>query len=270
MLIFISLLLSLLWATLTYAVALIGSGVRSHWSDPYNLRPNPLYPYARSPVPASSRNISYLSRFWKDPNILPSRTRSSKPWAAVIKRRQDAYGTAQQDLDLRPTPEPTGESSASTTVFVVDQTNFALLLPTRAGELISDAEMDAETYCTPGNNFCTRIMPEGFIRAASVVTADDGSWIQVTGCLDVSKSQLDPNDAGGQMDVRFPNGAQCTFGGWGASFIELVEPKLNRFCLRCCRAADDQINCNSHRDRSGCENAIPGKYDFPELGISCA
>jgi hypothetical protein len=23
------------------------------------------------------------------------------------------------------------------------------------------------------------------------------------------------------MDVRFPNGAQCTFGGWGASFIEL-------------------------------------------------
>jgi hypothetical protein len=196
MLIFISLLLSLLWATLTYAVALIGSGVRSHWSDPYNLRPNPLYPYARSPVPASSRDISYLSRFWKDPNILPSRTRSSKPWAAVIKRRQDAYGTAQQDLDLRPTPEPTGESSASTTVFVVDQTNFALLLPTRAGgmsvlatsassttnsliELISDAEMDAETYCTPGNNFCTRIMPEGFIRAASVVTADDGSWIQV-------------------------------------------------------------------------------------------
>ena len=26
------------------------------------------------------------------------------------------------------------------------------------------------------------------------------------------------------MDVRFPNGAQCTFGGSGASFIELCVP----------------------------------------------
>jgi hypothetical protein len=26
------------------------------------------------------------------------------------------------------------------------------------------------------------------------------------------------------MDVRYPNGAQCTFGGQGASFIELCVP----------------------------------------------
>jgi hypothetical protein len=125
----ISLFLNLPWASLTYGAALINSGVRNHWSDPYNLRPNPLYSYARSPVPVSSRNTSYLSRLWKDPNISPSRTRSSKPWAAVLQRRQDAT----QDLDLRPTPEPTGQSSASTTIYIVDQTNFALLLPTRAG-----------------------------------------------------------------------------------------------------------------------------------------
>jgi hypothetical protein len=117
--------------------------------------------------------------------------------------------------------------------------------------------------------------------------------VQVTGCLDPSKSTLDPSDAGGQLDVRFPNGAQCTFGGYGASFIELcvyshlsslrsdwrlharlplrsVEPALNRFCLRCCRDKNDQKNCNSHRDRMGCENAVPGTYDFPELGVRCA
>lgn len=90
--------------------------------------------------------------------------------------------------------------------------------------------------------------------------------------------------------MRYPNGAQCTFGGWGASFIELcvssvpfrskiwityrwgsrVEPALNRFCIRCCSTPNDQVNCNSHRDRAGCENAIPGTYDFPERGISCA
>ncbi|KAH9061748.1 alpha/beta-hydrolase [Lactarius deliciosus] len=97
--------------------------------------------------------------------------------------------------------------------------------------------------------------------------AEDNSWIQVTGCLDSSKMNLDPNDTGGQLDTRFPNGARCTFGEDGASFIELVEPALNRFCIRCCSTADDQVNCNSHRDRLGCENAIPGTYDFPELGV---
>jgi|SRR5882762_6869255 len=99
---------------------------------------------------------------------------------------------------------------------------------------------------------------------------------------------MDQSDSGGQMDVRFPNGAQCTFGGKGASFIQLlvscsysnrpcpnvsdgsIEPALHRFCLRCCSTANDQVNCNSHRDRLGCENAIPGKYDFPERGLSCA
>lgn len=43
---------------------------------------------------------------------------------------------------------------------------------------------------------------------------------QVTGCLDPTHSLLSPSDDGGQFDVRFPNGAQCTFGGYAASFIE--------------------------------------------------
>ena len=48
-----------------------------------------------------------------------------------------------------------------------------------------------------------------------------------------------------------------------------VEPAANRFCLRCCSSADDQVNCNSHQDRTGCPNAIPGTYSFPDLGVSC-
>ncbi|KAI0248000.1 hypothetical protein BJV78DRAFT_1240972 [Lactifluus subvellereus] len=268
-----SLVVTLLLAGLAYGVALTSAGVRNHWSDPYSLRPNPLYSYPRSPVAGSPRNTSsHLSRFRKDSDISTSHTRPSKPWAAVLQHRQDATGTTQQDLDLRPTPEPTGEPSVRTTVFISNEKDFALLLPTRPGELVSDAEMDAEAFCAPGssNYLCQNRMPDGFITAASFESADDNSWIQVTGCLDASKFQLDPSDTGGQLDVRFPNGAQCTFGGQGASFIQLVEPALNRFCLRCCRTANDQVNCNSHRDRSGCENAIPGKYDFPELRINCA
>ena len=49
-----------------------------------------------------------------------------------------------------------------------------------------------------------------------------------------------------------------------------VEPALSRFCLRCCSASNDQTHCNSHQDRLGCTTAVPGQYDFPNLGISCS
>ncbi|KIP05941.1 hypothetical protein PHLGIDRAFT_481669 [Phlebiopsis gigantea 11061_1 CR5-6] len=193
-------------------------------------------------------------------------------------RPADSTRTSKRDedsdssLDLRPTPAPTGNPQAGTTVHIASEHDFALLLPGRHGELISDAEADGVALCTPGSgdSACTGSrMQDGFIAAAAVAHADDGSWIQVTGCLDVSKSHLDPSDEGGQFDVRFPNGAQCTFGGYAASFIEQVEPGTSRFCLRCCASANDQVHCNSHRDREGCVNAIPGTYDFPEVGVSC-
>jgi len=82
----------------------------------------------------------------------------------------------------------------------------------------------------------------GFITASAISHAVDDSYIQVralrsavrlpysrnfydtlqiTGCLDATKFQLDPSDTGGQFDVRYPNGAYCMFSGYGASFIEL-------------------------------------------------
>lgn len=266
-----SLSISLLLSSFVYSVAL--TGIRNHWSDPYSLRPNPLYRYARSAAIRSPKNISTSTlRFSKSSNVSPSRTWSSKFQAGVPQPRQDASSTTEQDLDTRPTPEPTGEPSIETTIFITDENDFALLLPATPGELVSDAENNAKSFCTPESSSypCTNKMPDGFITAAALASANDKSWIQVTGCIDSTKFHLDPSDAGGQFDVRFPNGAQCTFGGRRASFIELVEPALNRFCLRCCSTPNDQINCNSHRDRSGCENAIPGTYDFPELGVSCA
>lgn len=129
-----SLFVTLLLAGLAYGAALTSAGVYNHWSDPYSLRPNPLYPYPRSPVAGSPRNTSSrISRFWKDSDISPSHTRPSKPWAAVLQRRQDASRTTQQGLDTRPTPEPTGKPSARTTVFISNEKDFALLLPTRPG-----------------------------------------------------------------------------------------------------------------------------------------
>ncbi|KAH9926849.1 hypothetical protein B0H21DRAFT_700713 [Amylocystis lapponica] len=174
--------------------------------------------------------------------------------------------------NLSPTPAPTGRSSASTTVHITDIHDFALLLPANPGELISDAESDGVAFCTRSTtgSGCSRRMTDGFIRAAAVKHAADGSYVQVTGCLDTSKSSLSESDDGGQFDVRFPNGAQCTFGGYAASFIEQCVPSSRALrvtlCLRCCAAPNDQENCNSHRDTAGCVVAIPGTYDFPDLG----
>ncbi|KAG1788743.1 uncharacterized protein HD556DRAFT_1244784 [Suillus plorans] len=170
-------------------------------------------------------------------------------------------------VNAAPTPQPTGPSSVSTTVHITSVTDFALLLPSRDGEYISDAESDATAYCTNGSG-CQNTFPAGFVTGATISEASDGSYIQITGCLDPGKFQFAQDDAGGQMDVRFPNGAKCTFGGYGASFIEQVEPSANRFCLRCCASANDQANCNSHNDKAGCPVAVPGTYDFD--GVSCS
>ena len=127
-----SLSIALLLSSFVYSVAL--TGIRNHWSDPYSLRPNPLYPYARSPAIRSPKNISTSApRFSKSSSISPSRTWSSKFRAGALQPRQDASSTTEQDLDTRPTPEPTGEPSIDTTIFITDMNNFALLLPATPG-----------------------------------------------------------------------------------------------------------------------------------------
>jgi hypothetical protein len=137
---------ALLSASFVYGAAL--TGIRNHWSDPYDLRPNPLYPYIRSPASRSPGNISNSApRLWrgkKDSDVSPSRTRTrtrrSKLHARPLRfRRRDASRTTERDLDTRPTPEPTGEPSVSTTVFISDEKDFALLLPARRGGMFKIA-----------------------------------------------------------------------------------------------------------------------------------
>ena len=49
-------------------------------------------------------------------------------------------------------------------------------------ELVSDAENNAKAFCTPGSPSypCKNMMPDGFITAAALASANDNSWIQVT------------------------------------------------------------------------------------------
>ncbi|KAG5732862.1 hypothetical protein E4T56_gene7979 [Termitomyces sp. T112] len=205
------------------------------------------------------------NRFWTNRPFLH---REPSP---VTQRALSA--SSNGPVDARPTPDPTGDPSSLTTVHINSATDFSLILPKIPGELIGAAEKDdGLAYSSPNSDPSScdgRHFMDGFITAAAYSRSDDGAYVQVTGCLNPTKFHLDPSDEGGQFDVRYPNGAQCTFGGYGASFIELVEPRLNRFCIRCCASPNDQTNCNSHQDRMGCMTAIPGIYEFPELGVSC-
>ena len=200
-----SLSITLVLSSFVYSVAL--TGIRNHWSDPYSLRPNPLYLYyARPPAIRSPTNSSTsATRFSKGLNISPSRTWSSKFRAGALQRRQDSEpsSTTERDLDTRPTPEPTGEPSTETTIFITGENDFALLLPATPGgmfefvlvtgvpprsnpsfiiELVSDAESNAKAFCTPGSSGypCMNKMPDGFVTAAALASANDNSWIQVT------------------------------------------------------------------------------------------
>ncbi|KAF8431093.1 hypothetical protein L210DRAFT_3561208 [Boletus edulis BED1] len=201
---------------------------------------------------------------------IPLRNNANKARIGARKslaRSRAATPTKQRRQNEQPTPEPTGDASASTTVYVYGPNAFALLLPQNSGEMVSDAEEGGIAYCTDGSG-CGNPFPNGLITGAAYSASADGSYVQITGCMDSSKFPFADNDDGGQFDVRYPNGAQCTFGGYGASFIEQVEPSANRFCLRCCKSANDQQNCNSHQDRAGCPVAVPGTYEFGEVGCS--
>ncbi|KAJ2985830.1 hypothetical protein NUW54_g10015 [Trametes sanguinea] len=113
----------------------------------------------------------------------------------------------RQPPDTRPTPEPTGAASTSTTVHIIDEHDFALLLPDRPGGKCRSPGFDpgpgymrlttrfdafsacrthlgcgsdGVSYCTPVSTdpACSKRVQDGFIRAAAVTTSDDGSYIQ--------------------------------------------------------------------------------------------
>jgi len=84
----------------------------------------------------------------------------------------------------------------------------------------------------------------------------------VTGCIRPEKvSQLVPEDAGGQYDssggvngLGNPQGSICL--GYN-HYVELVEPRGPRACIKCCDHPDD---CPTNKDTQGCPTVIPGNY----------
>ncbi|KAF0489337.1 88 kda immunoreactive mannoprotein mp88 [Gigaspora margarita] len=141
------------------------------------------------------------------------------------------------------------------TVTVESETVFCSFLPRVSGQNIGSSESNAVSYCTQNTTNApnARTFPDGFIQTKHF--ANGTGYVQITGLINRS-TYVVPNDGGGQYDINAPVGAKCT--GYDL-FVNLVEPDIGRFCIRCCKdAASDK--CPTGRSEAGCESIIPGTY----------
>ncbi|KAF7726217.1 hypothetical protein EC973_009015 [Apophysomyces ossiformis] len=145
-------------------------------------------------------------------------------------------------------------TAGETTVYIDSQTqSFCLFLPpaNATDRLISDNEKLAVAYCTDPSEGQLQF-PDGFIVSSHFNKTQD--FVQVTGAIDPSKAQLNPNDQGGQFDTRAPQGASCE--GY-QYFINLIEPAEYDYCIRCCHTKE---YCNAGASQDGCRKLIDGNY----------
>ncbi|RHZ62884.1 hypothetical protein Glove_334g38 [Diversispora epigaea] len=137
------------------------------------------------------------------------------------------------------------------TAVVKSSDMFCTFLPKDYGGNIGDSESTAIAACTHQSPNAY-ILPAGFIISAHFKQGE--GYVQVTGVMNGSIYGLSPNDSGGQYDMQAPQKSKCE--GY-SKFVNLVEPDINHYCIRCC---SDESKCDLHHSEKGCEYVIPGDY----------
>ncbi|KAG6849237.1 hypothetical protein H0H93_010253 [Arthromyces matolae] len=137
-----------------------------------------IHPYPPPQEPATTSLDHSGNRFW------PNRPSLHKIPTPVSRRSPDTISPSPtvNIMDARPTPDPTGSPSTSTTVHINSGNDFSLILPENPGELIGDAESDGVAFCSPSSDpsGCDgKKFPEGFVTAAAYTASEDGAYIQV-------------------------------------------------------------------------------------------
>ncbi|KAG0240575.1 hypothetical protein BGW41_006836 [Actinomortierella wolfii] len=146
-------------------------------------------------------------------------------------------------------------------VAIENSNDWCMMMPPTKGGHIAPSEVNAIAFCTknmkdaPG----AQVFPAGFIQSAHFKSGDH--WVQVTGLIDRSKYDLDPQDEGGQYDIKSPVGSACAKYNY---FVNLIEPSDNRYCIRCCR---DKEDCDTSKSTYGCEEVVPGDYSGPTTPV---
>ncbi|KAG0212775.1 hypothetical protein BGX28_005622 [Mortierella sp. GBA30] len=140
-------------------------------------------------------------------------------------------------------------------ISVQGRRNFCMFLPPSPGLAIAETESQAVAFCKKGV-LSERELPRGFIQSAHYKEGHGaGKYVQVTGRFDRDQYELSENDGGGQYDFKSVPNSKCE--GY-RYFVSLVEPDVNRYCIRCC---DKKKDCATHRSHLGCPAVIRGNYN---------
>ncbi|ORE10452.1 hypothetical protein BCV72DRAFT_247520 [Rhizopus microsporus var. microsporus] len=136
------------------------------------------------------------------------------------------------------------------------QDDFCIFLPPKPGLEVAPNENNGIPFCFNQNAVPkANLFPQGFITTAHYLRTS--KYVQITGFFDRTKYSLGANDGGGQYDNHAhgkPVGAQCK--GYNY-FVNLIEPDIERFCIRCCQ---DKADCNTGRSGYGCLRVVDGDY----------
>ncbi|KAI7887606.1 uncharacterized protein EV154DRAFT_470209 [Mucor mucedo] len=139
---------------------------------------------------------------------------------------------------------------------VNSQDDFCLFLPPKPGLVVAVNENNGVAFCTKKDLVSKASeFPSGFITTAHYLKSS--KYVQVTGFFDRSKYSLGESDGGGQYDNHGkgkPVAAMCK--GYNY-FVSLIEPDIERFCIRCCQ---DKVDCNTGRSGYGCLRVVSGDY----------
>ncbi|KAF9921173.1 hypothetical protein FBU30_008845 [Linnemannia zychae] len=140
---------------------------------------------------------------------------------------------------------------------------FCTMLPGYGVYPVAPNEGCASVYCYGPPSNLGPPMPKGYILSANYAASPNGSYVQVTGCINSSVWGQNPTDDGGQMDSHgWPYSCQ----GW-KKFVSLIEPASNTYCIRCC-SEDNNVDCNTSISTKGCWNVVPGLYQMAD-GSMC-
>ncbi|KAF9333798.1 hypothetical protein BGZ91_011113 [Linnemannia elongata] len=146
--------------------------------------------------------------------------------------------------------------SSGKTIVLNSAKEYCLFLPRWRGQSISDSESSAVAYCNKPISKApnARILSNDFIKTLHFVHNTNKEYVQITGKFNRNAYRMSRHDGGGQYDSKAPQGAKC----YGYPyFVELVEPDVQHYCLRCCKHKSD---CPVNMSTKGCEEVIGGKY----------
>ncbi|KAF9424662.1 hypothetical protein BGZ76_003485 [Entomortierella beljakovae] len=151
---------------------------------------------------------------------------------------------------------PSHSPPSGKTIVLNSVEEYCLFLPRWRGQTIGDSEDSAVAYCNKAIPTApnARILSKDFVRNLNFWHNTDKEFVQITGLFNRRSYNLRRRDGGGQYDTKAPRRAKC----YGYPyFVELVEPDIEKYCLRCCKHKKD---CPTHMSHRGCVKVIGGIY----------